>query len=120
MRSGKGGDWEALWNNILASQWSLTFEVRKRWQRTDDRWQESEKSQWSLTFEVRKSSQLDVALAAYLGSQWSLTFEVRKRSVTRQPMASLLASQWSLTFEVRKRSHRPCLGLLLGQGRNGA
>ena len=43
-------------------------------------------SQWSLTFEVRKRLAIPPAIAATMGelSQWSLTFEVRK-SVTGHP-----------------------------------
>ena len=36
-------------------QWSLTFEVRKRWQPDTKSWLDG-MPQWSLTFEVRKSS----------------------------------------------------------------
>ena len=38
------------------------------------------KSQWSLTFEVRKRLTVFFAFRQRKGSQWSLTFEVRKRS----------------------------------------
>ena len=36
------------------SQWSLTFEVRKRGRRCRDLRATQDRSQWSLTFEVRK------------------------------------------------------------------
>ena len=44
-------------------------------------------SQWSLTFEVRKRGDTTVTLTTRKPSmsQWSLTFEVRKR---RQPIAA--------------------------------
>ena len=39
------------------SQWSLTFEVRKSWDKIKS-WFNDLVSQWSLTFEVRKRTQL--------------------------------------------------------------
>ena len=60
-------------------------------------------SQWSLTFEVRKRPILYLAGPISGTSQWSLTFEVRKRSPDRDPTWCDDWSQWSLTFEVRKR-----------------
>ena len=65
--------WAALWQ----SQWSLTFEVRKRGGR-GPRDLISVWSQWSLTFEVRKSWTTSTSAAVVRKSQWSLTFEVRK------------------------------------------
>ena len=46
-------------------------------------------SQWSLTFEVRKRWDTSPPFAGYTLSQWSLTFEVRKRlrmGKTRSPI----------------------------------
>ena len=38
-------------------------------------------SQWSLTFEVRKSTRAQELYGSnFVPSQWSLTFEVRKRA----------------------------------------
>ena len=69
MRSGKGALTEEVVAEAIQSQWSLTFEVRKRdaWRSITTRHAES---QWSLTFEVRKRRQrhpaprnhLDVAM----------------------------------------------------------
>ena len=61
-------------------------------------------SQWSLTFEVRKRYMYCHASKVLVSSQWSLTFEVRKRNMA--PIIDFAASpsQWSLTFEVRKRA----------------
>ena len=59
-------------------------------------------SQWSLTFEVRKSVPERAYWAELSQSQWSLTFEVRKSVPERAYWAELSQSQWSLTFEVRK------------------
>ena len=62
------------------SQWSLTFEVRKRRAIWDASQQGSGESQWSLTFEVRKRmTAMRAAVITARSSQWSLTFEVRKR-----------------------------------------
>ena len=36
-------------------------------------------SQWSLTFEVRKRAHVRISPGTSSRSQWSLTFEVRKR-----------------------------------------
>ena len=66
-------------------------------------------SQWSLTFEVRKRWRKAVGLSTPQKSQWSLTFEVRKRIDPLRDGAAKSRSQWSLTFEVRKR---PCDALL--------
>ena len=41
-------------------------------------------SQWSLTFEVRKRKAALNELLDALASQWSLTFEVRKRASVSQ------------------------------------
>ena len=61
-------------------------------------------SQWSLTFEVRKRAVSTVLRTAFVSqSQWSLTFEVRKRCVAACTPDMADESQWSLTFEVRKR-----------------
>ena len=60
------------------SQWSLTFEVRKRLHLMRPEMWYSIVSQWSLTFEVRKSIIGELDLVKVDGSQWSLTFEVRK------------------------------------------
>ena len=55
MRSGKGGI-NGLAEKIgLKSQWSLTFEVRKRLAVAAHLLGRVFESQWSLTFEVRKS-----------------------------------------------------------------
>ena len=63
--------------SLRLSQWSLTFEVRKRVIRgVCD--QSCPKSQWSLTFEVRKRWQRGITCLTGNWSQWSLTFEVRK------------------------------------------
>ena len=61
-------------------------------------------SQWSLTFEVRKrhAEQMHIRHIIWQ-SQWSLTFEVRKRGGTPILEDGMTLSQWSLTFEVRKR-----------------
>ena len=91
----------------FASQWSLTFEVRKRLEFHYEGF-DAIRSQWSLTFEVRKRSVLPSTyqLGGSL-SQWSLTFEVRKRSSYFLESASTFSlSQWSLTFEVRKSGWR--------------
>ena len=60
------------------SQWSLTFEVRKRRVGHRRRVRHGGGSQWSLTFEVRKSGKHLGPAQPKSGSQWSLTFEVRK------------------------------------------
>ena len=61
-------------------------------------------SQWSLTFEVRKRVDGIEDTRDLPQSQWSLTFEVRKRQIRNNPQLLIDAmSQWSLTFEVRKR-----------------
>ena len=39
---------------MVWSQWSLTFEVRKRRQLIMNEIKKARRSQWSLTFEVRK------------------------------------------------------------------
>ena len=60
-------------------------------------------SQWSLTFEVRKRYPAGSYFRILEMSQWSLTFEVRKRRVnTHNLFLPVCQSQWSLTFEVRK------------------
>ena len=60
-------------------------------------------SQWSLTFEVRKRRGARVRLPG-IPSQWSLTFEVRKSpDHPLRGVPPVTTSQWSLTFEVRKR-----------------
>ena len=77
-------------------------------------------SQWSLTFEVRKRRPLSFHLRAVFASQWSLTFEVRKRRTWLAMVAPEPSSQWSLTFEVRKRLHVICDVQDRQDGRNGA
>ena len=59
MRSGKGGTWSTTKSNSRSSQWSLTFEVRKRPASDSESGQEAQ-SQWSLTFEVRKRDDRDL------------------------------------------------------------
>ena len=76
---------------LKESQWSLTFEVRKREPKPISGRPQWTKSQWSLTFEVRKRySGTGVTQGAFFQSQWSLTFEVRKRD---QPGHRLAGSQ---------------------------
>ena len=78
-------------------------------------------SQWSLTFEVRKRV-LSVG-NWYLPtmSQWSLTFEVRKRQHHGSPPGGGAHwSQWSLTFEARKRFLGAAMTLIILPSRNGA
>ena len=53
MRSGKGKEMGTTLPGQLESQWSLTFEVRKRVLSVGN-WYLPTMSQWSLTFEVRK------------------------------------------------------------------
>ena len=64
------------------------------------------RSQWSLTFEVRKRHFTPLKPPWRRWSQWSLTFEVRKRAFAFVYRDQYFVSQWSLTFEVRKRRHR--------------
>ena len=69
-------------------------------------WKKAKKtvSQWSLTFEVRKRRPVVSSVRLLDGSQWSLTFEVRKRpDAVPNGTEAPATSQWSLTFEVRKR-----------------
>ena len=61
-------------------------------------------SQWSLTFEVRKRGQIQARPIRRHPSQWSLTFEVRKSIIMAPIIPHVKVSQWSLTFEVRKRA----------------
>ena len=68
-------------------------------------------SQWSLTFEVRKSRQKKATPPRRHGSQWSLTFEVRKSRGGGSLCGGTLKSQWSLTFEVRKSPSTPFYGI---------
>ena len=79
MRSGKGHEYTVDRAEAEASQWSLTFEVRKSTWGAQFGDASDTASQWSLTFEVRKSAR-SLMGSSVMRSQWSLTFEVRKRS----------------------------------------
>ena len=81
---------------------------------------ETEKmSQWSLTFEVRKRCGGSIQRCGARSSQWSLTFEVRKSHTDSASAGYSAWSQWSLTFEVRKSSP-PRMCPSLSTRRNGA
>ena len=78
-------------------------------------------SQWSLTFEVRKRALGKSGLTGVNVSQWSLTFEVRKSATAAGGVSfDVIRSQWSLTFEVRKRRPSHQAGPSSTPRRNGA
>ena len=88
MRSGKGGI-NGLAEKIgLKSQWSLTFEVRKRLAVAAHLLGRVFESQWSLTFEVRKRG------SRFL---WSLTTSITRVCERRPAGACVKGCSFSVS-----------------------